>query len=108
MVANPKPREEDDMAGELSVDLTTALVLTRNALPIETRVVWDELVAFDKTNLREVFTRALGTYWTQRLTEEAHNAYEALRDDPSALAAYEKECAELDGTLMDGLDDDDA
>ena len=108
MAANPRPREGDDMAGGLSVDLTTALVLTRNALPIETRVVWDELVAFDKTNLREVFTRALGTYWTQRLTEEAHSAHAALRADPAALAAYEKECADLDGTLMDGLDDDEA
>ncbi len=96
------------MAGGLSVDLTTALVLTRNALPIETRVVWDELVAFDKTDLRSVFTSALGAYWAQRLAEEAKRAGDALRADPVAFAAYKAECAELDGTLMDGLGDDDA
>jgi len=40
----------------------------------------------------------------QRFWERFHAAVERLRVDPEQWAAYRAESAELDGTLMDGLD----
>ncbi len=103
MVANPTSHEEDDAQGGHAILAPAAMAFARDALPVETRVVWDDLVAFDKTNLRDVLIRALAAYWSVRLEEESHRAYKALQANSSALAAYEQEREELDGTLMDGL-----
>jgi len=45
-------------------------------------------------------------YLDRRMLEETNRAYAALRADPEAWVAEEAFRAELEGTLMDGLEDD--
>ena len=82
------------------------LVAARDTLPEGARVVWNELSKMDQTDLHGVLIRALDTYWAKRLAEETRVAYEALRAEPAALAAYEQECSDWEATLRDGLEDE--
>lgn len=78
-------------------------MLLRRGLPDNARVALDELMAMDGRSASNVLTRAIEEYWDRRLFEAGNAAYADLRRDPAAWAAYQAECAELDGTLMDGL-----
>jgi hypothetical protein len=82
---------------------TEADVVEAVPIPQHARVVLDELIALDGRSASEVLTRAIEEYWDRRLFEAGNAAYADLRQDPAAWDAYQAECAEWDGTLMDGL-----
>ena len=44
----------------------------------------------------------------ERFLKDYEAAYSALREDPAAFAEVEAEWSDLDGTLMDGLEDEPA
>ncbi len=107
MVANPRMHDGDDKHADRPMHTLAAMTSARDALPIGSRVVWDELASMDGTDLRHVLVRALDVYWAKRLAEESRAAYEALRaTQPEAFAAYERERQELEGSLLDGLEAD--
>ena len=56
--------------------------------------------------LSDVLDRAVEQEARRQFWKRFHEAVDRLRADPEAWAAYRAESAELDGTLMDGLDPD--
>jgi hypothetical protein len=53
-----------------------------------------------------ILARAVERYRRQCILEEANAQYAALLADPEERAAIQAEQRELDGTLLDGLEDD--
>jgi hypothetical protein len=56
--------------------------------------------------MAEVVERAIELYRRQRFIDQINAGYAALRNDPEAWAEVEAERAEWDGTLTDGLEDE--
>jgi hypothetical protein len=56
----------------------------------------------------EVVTDLVSRFDEERFWSEVNAGYARLRADPAASAAYDAEVAAWDGTLLDGLDEDDA
>jgi len=53
-----------------------------------------------------ILARAVERYRRQRVLDEANAAYAEYLSDPVARAEFQAELEELDGTLLDGLEDD--
>jgi len=66
--------------------------------------VLNQLARDSKLPMIQVLDAALENYRRQRFLEESAAAYEELRADPAASAAYKAGIAAIDGTLMDGLE----
>ena len=64
------------------------------------------LAARTGEQLAEVLDRAVEQEERQQFWRQFHEAVERLRANPEQWAAYRAESAELDGTLMDGLNPD--
>jgi predicted transcriptional regulator len=63
-----------------------------------------ELAAQTGETMQAVLDKAIEDYRRKRFMDEANAGYAALRQDPEAWAAYQKELALWEVTLMDGLD----
>ena len=57
-------------------------------------------------SLTELVARAVDLCWRDWVFAQGNAAYAALREDPSANAAWQAETALWDSTLMDGLEDE--
>ena len=66
----------------------------------------DRLARQDHVSPERVIADAVEFYRRQRILEETNAAYAAMRADPEASAAFDAECAAMNGTMQDGLVDD--
>ena len=64
-----------------------------------------KIATADKRSMGEVLAELIERE-RRRLFDEADAAYARLRADPAAWADYQAELRSLDGSLMDGLEDD--
>ena len=60
----------------------------------------------DGVSLTEELDRIVEAQRRRRFIERANRAYAALKSDEEKWAAHQKEISELEGTLMDGLEDE--
>ena len=56
--------------------------------------------------MTKIVARAVERYRRQRILEEANAQYAVALADPEELVAFQAEMRELDGTLLDGLEND--
>ncbi len=70
-----------------------------------TRALIHDLARLDGVTMQETVERAVETFRRQRLLRETNAAYAAVVADPAALADLERERAEWDATLADGMED---
>jgi hypothetical protein len=68
------------------------------------RAILRELAAKEKASMQAILDKALEAYRRQLFLTEVNKAYAALRQAPKAWALVEKERAEWDATLGDGLE----
>jgi hypothetical protein len=68
------------------------------------RTTLRELAAKEKASMQAILDKALESYRRQLFLAEVNKAYAALRQDPKAWAQVEKERAEWDAALGDGLE----
>ena len=78
--------------------LTTTIRVSRR-----TRDMLQTLAEQSGCSVQEVLEEAVELYWGRRLLETTNAAYAALRDDPVAWRELQKERAEWDVILNDGL-----
>lgn len=71
----------------------------------ETHAVLAELAAEDKQAMGEVVAAMTERERRRRFLEGANEDLERLRADPAAWADYQAEIRSMEGTLMDGLED---
>ena len=65
-----------------------------------------ELAEEDGVSLTEELDHVVEAQRRRRFIEKANRAYAAIKSDEEKWAAYQKEINELEGTLMDGLEDE--
>lgn len=65
-----------------------------------------ELAAQERTSVQDILARAVEQYRRTRLLEDANRTWTALREDSAAWQDVMDEQSLLDGTLLDGLDDE--
>lgn len=65
-----------------------------------------ELAEKSGESMQQVLAEAIEQYRRRKFLEEANVAYAALRADPKAWEGELEERRVLEGTLMDGLEDD--
>lgn len=70
----------------------------------KSRNILRELAAREGKSMQEILEKAIETYRRQRFLEEVNAAYAALRQDPEAWATVQKERADWEVTLGDGLE----
>ena len=70
------------------------------------RNILRKLAAQEGQSMQSVLEKAIETYRRQRFLKEVNKAYSVLRQNHEAWAEMEKELAELDSTLGDGLESD--
>ena len=75
-------------------------------VPIETRAKLAELASSERRSMGEVLADLVERERRRRLFEAGDAAYARLQADPRAWAEYQDELRSLEGTLMDGLEDD--
>jgi predicted transcriptional regulator len=68
------------------------------------RTILQELAAKEKASMQAILDKAIESYRRQHFLTEVNKAYAALRQEPKAWAQVEKERAEWDATLGDGLE----
>ena len=68
------------------------------------RNILRELAAREGKSMQAVLEKAIEAYRRQRFLKEVNTAYSVLRQDHKVWAAVEKERAEWDATLGDGLE----
>ena len=67
----------------------------------------DKLIANNESKpMHVILERAIEDYRRKSFVEDANNAYAALRQNPKAWAEEQKERAQWDATLKDGLEDE--
>jgi hypothetical protein len=66
--------------------------------------ILSQLSAASNSSMPDILEEALENYRRQKFLEQAAAAYEALSGDSPAFAAYQKDLASMEGTLVDGLD----
>ena len=74
-------------------------------LPLEAHAKLQELANADERPMSEVLASLIEQERRRRLFDEGDAAYDRLRANPEAWAAYQDELASMEGTLMDGLED---
>ena len=95
MATAVKPRTKQRASGATTVKLSREAHATLATLAQERGLAMSALLA-------ELIEQAR----RQRFFDEADAAYERLQADPAAWADYQAEIRSLEGTLMDGLEDD--
>ncbi len=65
-----------------------------------------KLAAQEGESMQSVLEKAIEAYRRQRFLKEINKAYSVLRQNNEAWTGMEKELAELDATLGDGLESD--
>jgi predicted DNA-binding protein len=75
-------------------------------LPEVTSDYLDALSIKTHRSKQELLTEAVYLLIRKELMNQTAQAYEDLRNDPKAWGEYQKELNELEGTLMDGLDEE--
>lgn len=78
---------------------TTAMLRVRKDIHATLHRIAEE----EDVSMQDVLVRALEFYRRQRFLEDTNRAFAALRMDPTSWAGIEQERELLDGTLMDGL-----
>ena len=73
-------------------------------IDLRTRERLRELSDRNREPMQAVLAKAVEEYRRNHFFEALDEAYAALQADPNAWSAELQERAELDGTLMDGLD----
>jgi hypothetical protein len=71
-----------------------------------TRESLREIARSEETSMQSVLDKAVEEYRRKRFMEVLNASYTALRNDPEAWKAEEDERALWDGTLLDGLPED--
>lgn len=69
-----------------------------------TRNILRVLATEEGKSMQDVLAKAIENYWQQHFFEKVNMAYAAVRQNPEAWAEIEKERAEWDSALNDGLD----
>lgn len=72
----------------------------------ETHAVLAELAAADKRAMGEVVAEMTERERRRRFLEGANEDLERLRADPEAWADYQAELRSMEGTMLDGLEDE--
>lgn len=72
----------------------------------QSHVMLQDLAARRGQSHQQILEDALGLLEKQQFFEEAHDAYEKLRQDPAAWSALEAERAVLDASGADGIADE--
>jgi hypothetical protein len=75
-------------------------------VPIEARAKLAEFANEDRRPMGEILAELIERERRRRLFDEGDAAYARLQDDPAAWAEYQEELRSLEGTLLDGLEDD--
>ena len=75
-------------------------------IPADSHVTLSSLAAESKRSMGELLADLIERERRQRLFDEADAAYARLQADPKAWADYQAELKSMEGTLMDGLEDD--
>lgn len=65
-----------------------------------------ELAAQDEVSMADIVAEAIKEYERKRFHERANEIWRRKMQDPEERAFWEREDAILEGTLMDGLEDD--
>jgi hypothetical protein len=68
------------------------------------RTILRELAVKENAPMQAILDKAIESYRRQLFLTEVNKAYAALRQNPKAWAQVEKERAEWDATLGDGLE----
>ncbi len=82
------------------------MAMTTVKISTETRDKLAKLAAARKRPMSEVLTEIVERERRRAFLEDANAAYARLRADPEAWADYQAEIRSMEGTLMDGLEDD--
>lgn len=75
-------------------------------VPVETHAKLAALATEDRRPMGEVLTDLIERERRRRFLEGANEDFARLQDDPAAWADYQAEHRSMEGTLMDGLEDD--
>src|SRR5713101_273967 len=70
------------------------------------RDILRKLAAQEGESMQSVLEKAIETYRRQRFLKEVNKSYSVLRQNHEAWTSMEKELAEWDNTLGDGLESD--
>jgi hypothetical protein len=73
----------------------------------EDRQVLRELAALEQRPMRPILSDAIEFYRRYQFLKMTNDAYAKLKADPMAWGDYQRIQKELEGTLMDGLEDED-
>lgn len=71
----------------------------------DTHAALREIADLEHTSMQEALSRAVEAYRRHQLIEATNAAYAALRGNGPAWQEFQEEISDLDGTLLDGLDD---
>ncbi|MDP9369355.1 MAG: toxin-antitoxin system protein [Chloroflexota bacterium] len=82
------------------------MAMTTVKISTETRDKLAALAAARKRPMSEVLAEIVERERRRAFLEEANAAYARLRAEPEAWADYQAEIRSMEGTLMDGLEDD--
>lgn len=75
-------------------------------LPTAAHKTLSEFAAADKRSMGEVLADLIDREEGRRFFEAAEAGYARLRADPEAWADYQAELRSMEGSLMDGLEED--
>ena len=75
-------------------------------LPVEAHAKLAELAAARKRSMGDVLADLIEREQRRAFLQAANEDIARLRADPAAWADYQAEVRSMDGTLMDGLEDD--
>ncbi len=75
-------------------------------VPSEAHARLAEMAAADRRPMGEVLAELIERERRRRLFDAADAAYARLQADPETWADYQVELRSMDGTLVDGLEDD--
>lgn len=75
-------------------------------IPAEAHARLAEFAAADGRPMGDVLDRLIDQEWRRRFFDEFDAAFARLKADPEAWADWQAELRSMEGTLMDGLEDD--
>ena len=82
------------------------MVTTTIRVSRETHATLRRLAAERGESIQSTIDRVVEEYRRRQILEATNAAYARLREDPEEWAEIQRERAEWDGTLLDGLDPD--
>lgn len=75
-------------------------------IPPDSHATLVNLAAEQQRSMGDLLADLIERERRRRLFDQADDAYTRLQANPDALAAYHAELRSMEGTLMDGLEDD--